>query len=176
MKYFNYLILIIFLVIVSQLKDKIERSEEKLNFSGINEKVIPFYDKFLKEIEIIDSFKLAIGFDKLDEGFSGFCYSFSDGRKKIVLDSPYWEISSEIVKEMLIAHELGHCLCNRDHTSFEDLKWYSVTFYRIISEKINGFLYDGCPDSFMHYSEFSENCYLKHYHYYWQEMRDNCPL
>jgi hypothetical protein len=149
---------------------------EMPNFSGIDDAVLKYYNKFLAINDFKNLEKLTIGFLPLGNKYNGFCFTFKDGFKEVILDSEYWKISFELEKEMLIAHELGHCLCNRDHTSEEDIKWYNEIFYRAISEKINGFLYDGCPDSLMHYSDFSENCYLKHYIYYWNEMQDNCKI
>lgn len=143
-------------------------------FNSIDPEFKYFYDKFfiLTNAEPINN--LTMGFSPLGNEYSGVCFTTLDNKKEIVVDPFYWQASSELMKEMLIAHELGHCVCNRDHTSYEDLEWYNLFFYRIISEKINGFLYDGCPDSLMHFSDFPEFCYMKHFMYYWSEMHDSC--
>ena len=41
----------------------------------------------------------------------GLCY----GNDRIVIDREYWYNASEIKKEFLIFHELGHCILNREH-------------------------------------------------------------
>jgi hypothetical protein len=143
-------------------------------FTGIASEVSIYYEKFLLLTQISQPINLSIGILPLSGNNSGVCLITLEGNREILLDEDYWNLSSDLNKEMLIAHELGHCLCNRDHTSYEDLGFFKKNFYRLISEKINGFLYDGCPDSLMHYSDFSEFCYVKHFMYYWTEMFDKC--
>lgn len=52
----------------------------------------------------------------------GICESYesfllSSGTKSIKIDKKFWDESSETVKEILIFHELGHCVLDRDHLS-----------------------------------------------------------
>jgi len=170
------IILIIFLIkfsygFYSENKDIILYNKK---FSNVDSEFLYFNNKFflLTNAKSIDN--LTMGFYPLGEDYNGVCFTTPDNKKEIVIDPNYWQVSSDLMKEMLIAHELGHCVCNREHTSYEDLKWYDHFFSRILSEKINGFLYDGCPDSLMHYSDFPEFCYIKHFMYYWTEMFDAC--
>lgn len=175
MRYFK-IILFIFLIfsiykIYSKNKEIILYEKK---FSSIDPEFFYFYNKFFLLTGAKQDPSLTMGFHSLSENYNGVCLTTLDNKKEIIIDPNYWQISSDLMKEMLLAHELGHCLCDRDHTSYEDLKWYDGLLYRLISEKINGFLYDGCPDSLMHYSDFSEFCYVKHFMYYWTEMYDYC--
>lgn len=48
------------------------------------------------------------------EQLSGYCYPYQTP-KKIVISKPYWIQYTEITKEVIIFHELGHCLLSREH-------------------------------------------------------------
>ncbi len=50
----------------------------------------------------------------------GQCKTYSDGSKEIVLDLVYWENATEIEREYLVFHELGHCVLERDHNNERD--------------------------------------------------------
>lgn len=50
----------------------------------------------------------------------GRCLTYEDGTKTINIDKVYWSGSSEIEKEFLIYHELGHCLLERSHTNIKN--------------------------------------------------------
>lgn len=54
------------------------------------------------------------------ESTLGICESYEHAPfnfdfKSIKIDRQYWEESSEYGKEILLFHELGHCVLNRDH-------------------------------------------------------------
>lgn len=62
---------------------------------------------------------LAIKFTVIDEktewgSVVGKC-TFVDGMRVVTIDQAYWTKLAAIDKEVLLYHELGHCLLNRDH-------------------------------------------------------------
>lgn len=84
-----------------------------------------------------DSFKaeasahgIEVSFDELDlggyienietRGTLGQCKSYSNGSKKVVVDEPSWNTSSEAEREYLVFHELGHCVLGRSHIDTKD--------------------------------------------------------
>ena len=92
---------------------KYDYSNSELN----NSEFQPYVDTFLAEANIrgydIDlnsiSFYLA---DIENENVGGLC---NQRKEEIIIDKDGWESLTEINKELLIFHELGHCILGRDH-------------------------------------------------------------
>lgn len=61
---------------------------------------------------------------------------------KIEISRQYWSNLSDISKQNLIYHELGHCIFNRVHVDTTYL--------------------DGCPTSIMNTYLLTDNCFLAH--------------
>jgi hypothetical protein len=86
----------------------------------------PFFDSFVqsfvekhkdilgKDINVSD---IPINFHELPNGTLGVCYSWSDGRREILINKQAWEYYyyTELDHQLLINHELGHCALNRGH-------------------------------------------------------------
>ena len=49
------------------------------------------------------------------EHVGGLCNYFSNDANELVIDDYIWENTSELQKELIIFHELGHCYLFRDH-------------------------------------------------------------
>ena len=54
-------------------------------------------------------------FDDLGDGVNGQCQHRSRGSDRVVVDRNYWNQSTDIEREFLIFHELGHCILDRTH-------------------------------------------------------------
>jgi len=50
-----------------------------------------------------------------DTGVVGQCQTFVNGSKAVVIEESYWNRASDLKKEFLVFHELGHCILNRNH-------------------------------------------------------------
>lgn len=48
-------------------------------------------------------------------GTIGQCTSFSDGSKEVVVDIRRWNSMSDLEREYVTFHELGHCVLERSH-------------------------------------------------------------
>lgn len=68
----------------------------------------------------------------------GFCQANTTSSKKIIIDIDFWNRSSNLKKELIVFHELGHCYLNRDHNSE---KLSNGTCKSIMRSG-----YDGCVD------------------------------
>lgn len=55
-----------------------------------------------------------------DRGTLGQCKSYSNGSKKVVIDQQFWNRATDLEKEYIIFHELGHCILDRDHDDSKD--------------------------------------------------------
>lgn len=69
---------------------------------------------------------------------------------EIMIDSGYWEDITELEKEQLVFHELGHCILDADHVEELDA--------------------DGDPVSIMHPYTIDEHIYIKHREEYIQKL------
>jgi hypothetical protein len=72
---------------------------------------------------------IEIKFADLEIMIAGVCYSYGNSHEDnyIEIDRDYFDMYSNIEREELIFHELGHCIFNRDHTTERMMyKSYSV--------------------------------------------------
>lgn len=126
---------------------------EVLKKQEIEKEFIPYvlsFEKYSgKQVEAI-----RIRFANLDymPKVTGICYrtKFKLGISTIKIDSYYWEKATDNEKEMLIWHELGHCVLNKDHN--------------------NSIGNRGCPISIMYFSGFPEFCYVNYKRHYIKEL------
>lgn len=80
----------------------------------------------------------------------GLCRFSSSGRNKVELSESAWERGSDIFREMLVFHELGHCLLGRGHKNMRHTS--------------------GRPESLMNSSLFNERTYLANRDLYLKEL------
>lgn len=108
-------IYIIILVIIGIIFgcSKIDYDNSELNNSEFQSYVDSFKEEAKTRGHNIDAnsinFYLA---DIENENVGGLC---NQRKEEIVIDRDNWEIASEIEKELLVYHELGHCILGRAH-------------------------------------------------------------
>ncbi len=81
-----------------------------------------YFDAFVEEAAIqgveisLDEIDIGGYIENIEErGTLGQCKSYSNGAKQIVIDQPYWSRASDVEREYLVFHELGHCILGREH-------------------------------------------------------------
>ena len=103
---------IVLLCIVSCQDESAMEFAVSPEFSGI-------VDRFKVEAEhrnvIVDLQGLGINFGILDQSAIGRCLTYQSGRREIVIEKSYWRRTTDIEKELLLFHELGHCILGRSH-------------------------------------------------------------
>lgn len=57
--------------------------------------------------------------DTENDQFVGVCFTYSDGKREILIKQEWWSVASQGAKESLIFHELGHCALDREHNEDE---------------------------------------------------------
>lgn len=108
----------------------------------------PMVDKFT-EISGITP-EVSIYFDDLTGDVIGTCYVRGEVRD-IEIDEAWWWNASYLDRELVIFHELGHCVLDQmDHRDFK--------------------LSNGCSGSIMNTYHIGAYCYEKHYDYYIEEL------
>ena len=87
--------------------------------------------------------------DTENDQFVGVCFTYSDGKKEIIIKADWWNRVSTSSKESLIFHELGHCALDRDHnedvienTNGEVIR-ASIMHPAIVSAQHYSHFYDG---------------------------------
>ena len=63
----------------------------------------------------------------LEEPMAGKCTSFSSGVRIIYIDEQSWQQRSELEREFLLFHELGHCYLARGHLDEADANGFCVS-------------------------------------------------
>lgn len=142
---------IIFLILVgiflSCSQDDYENSE--LNSSEFE----PYLNSFMEEANIrgYDYTNNNVSFyfaDIIIPNRAGICYD----NDRIVIDREYWYYANNKKKELLIYHELGHCILNRDHKNHKTNSGECLSY---LKGSENGF---NC--SFNLYSSFWRKYYI----------------
>jgi hypothetical protein len=190
----KYKILLSFILFVSAVSSCVTSNFNKTSkkFNNIDKDIHFYLLDYKKRVEEHFDKKYPNLFEGLTAGKSeigkegsivGLCSKLEDSGTEIEVDTLYWEHSSDLVREILVFHEAGHCICNRDHTydkgtypeSKEGLempnsKWGAKDLLE------NGYFEDKCPRSIMHSRMPSEYCIKKYLDHYLQEMLDGCEL
>lgn len=112
------LLLIVGIIIMSCNKDQNNEIESEL---------LTYFDSFELEAEARN---LSIDIDNIDingyvedieeRGTLGQCKSYSDGSHTVVFDENYWDRITDLQREYLVFHELGHCILDRAHDDTKD--------------------------------------------------------
>lgn len=79
---------------------------------------VPYYERFTDVYNVNTKFVagwFADTYTNSGGNAVGICYSYTDGSRRIEIDRDYWNASSDLGKEQLMFHELGHCVFNLDH-------------------------------------------------------------
>lgn len=105
--------------------------QEKQNPTKKQSYIEPEFEYFVDLFEIEQNVIVNIDmkFAKLEYPTVGMCYyyQYQDGTREFVnieIDPDYWQSTSETKKEVLLFHELGHCVLGRDHD--EQKLYYTV--------------------------------------------------
>lgn len=97
---------------------------------GINAELQPYVDRFHLQLQArcgaktkLPAIDMDISDTSDDDPFNpdivGWCIMYSKPLK-IQIDREYFDSSTDLEREQLIFHELGHCVLERDHTKHKD--------------------------------------------------------
>ena len=97
---------------------------EELN---IDAALQPYFDKFVEEgflrgQEIDLTAKRIEGFivEIEEEDVAGQCSYSSSSTRKVNIDINYWNRATDLEKEFVVFHELGHCYLERSHSDNQE--------------------------------------------------------
>lgn len=121
MKWSSLLLLFLSIFVFIQC-EKDGSLEDPILVSDVDERLIKYFEEFEKE-----GAKRGLEIDLAANGITGSiedipisnvagrCQYGTHSEPHVTLDSKFWNSVSELVKEMVIFHELGHCYLLRDH-------------------------------------------------------------
>ncbi len=87
----------------------------------VDAQLISFFESFESEANLrgrnisLDNFRLSGYLVNLDNDVVGQCATLSNGEGQVRVDQIYWNRASPLERELLIFHELGHCILGRSH-------------------------------------------------------------
>lgn len=100
----------------------------------------PEFEKYVTKFEQefnVDTFNIPIHFKKLDGAEVGMCYLFQFKYwRSIAISKEFWDDASDTEKELLIYHELGHCVMELEH----DNTLYNIGLYNIHNSIMNEYI------------------------------------
>ncbi len=118
-RYFLYFLPLIVLTVFSCQEEPEETIDPDL---------LPYIESFVFEANerdypiTIESIDIEVKFENIaDPSVIGRCLRSETGENLgIAVDPIYWKLASELEREYVMFHELGHCVLNRSHTSESD--------------------------------------------------------
>ena len=116
-------ILCIGLMILGCSQDSVEEVVEPVTFPNVDEQLVPYFERFQQEAAARGiSVNLATAgiegvVEEIDEQHvAGQCsYNRFNNPRLVTVDASFWRRSSNLFKEFIVFHELGHCYLNRGH-------------------------------------------------------------
>jgi len=114
---------IIVLFNVMQSCEKEPALPEVRSFANVDERLWSFFEEFEQEaaergmIFDLTTHNLRGSITDIDdEGVAGTCSYGFRSPSHVTVDLPFWENSSFLSRELVVFHELGHCVLDRDHS------------------------------------------------------------
>ena len=114
--------------------------------------IAPYFQRFENEAQIYghsEKTSQVVAYFNHKRG-KAVAYCDTASRPTIVITEEYWTKADDIERELVVFHELGHCVLGRHH--------------------LNAQFSDGRPVSIMNYKNVSEKQFLENKDYYLREL------
>lgn len=130
--------LFILLVLTSCQKENIEpESTTNLQFANVDQALWPYYSAFEAEALIrgfeydLNALRISGHIEEIhQENVAGSCRYGSNIDNEVTIDQTFWNRSSNLVREFVVFHELGHCVLLRDHDESVDAQGRCLSIMR----------------------------------------------
>ncbi len=98
------------------------------SYPGVDEALWPYFERFEIEaaaqnieVDLIQTETTGVIEDLEEENVAGLCSYSTDRQNHIIenhitIDLAFWNRFNDNIKEMIVFHELGHCVLRRGHT------------------------------------------------------------
>lgn len=117
----------------------------------IEEEFRPYYNEFKEDYGLYPNISIMMADDDVFRTvqIAAHCRK-SKPHRVIEVKRSKWDKFTDLQKKIIVYHELGHCLFNRDHVEHK--------------------LQDNCPESIMNEFVLSDLCIDRHYEHYIMEL------
>jgi len=99
-----------------------EPAPEVRSFNNVDERLWSYFADFEEEADRrglsydLTRYNLIGSIENIsDEGVAGTCSYGSRSPRHVTVDLSFWQGAGFYSREMVVFHELGHCILNRDH-------------------------------------------------------------
>ncbi len=99
---------------------------EEQQFTDVDERLWTYFEDFENEaalrgidLDLIDLEITGAIENITEDGVAGTC-QYGAHLTHVTVDLPFWNRSSNLIREMVVFHELGHCALGRGHTETEN--------------------------------------------------------
>ena len=93
----------------------------------IDEALAPYFERFVAEgtnrgqaIDLVAKRIEGFLIDIEEEDVVGQCSYSASSTRKVNIDRTYWNSATDLEKELVIFHELGHCYLERSHSDTQE--------------------------------------------------------
>ncbi|MEZ5042156.1 MAG: hypothetical protein R2828_19825 [Saprospiraceae bacterium] len=101
----------------------VEEEEEVIAaYPGVEEALWVYFDRFEKEgvlrgleIDLREAAVTGLIKEIEEDGVAGQCSYGSHQSNHVAIDKQFWDQASDLLREFVVFHELGHCNLGRDH-------------------------------------------------------------
>ena len=134
----------------SDVEAVLEETEtpSSVTFTNVDEELWPFFASFEAEAAKrnikydLNALQISGTIVALHQGsVAGVCSYSSNQPNSLQIDADFWNMASDLYKEMIVFHELGHCVINRGHYESTDNNGNCISIMR------SGL--SGCRDNYM---------------------------
>ncbi len=113
----------IIMIILTSIVYSCEQEES----AHISDEIGPYMDRFIEE-GALRGYEVVIDYKRLSasvssisgSGVIGQCVSYSNESQEILISAEFWNSASELNREFLVFHEMGHCILDRSHDDRTD--------------------------------------------------------
>jgi hypothetical protein len=116
-----------FMIIISIFSCQKEQALVNSQFSNVDPELWTYYSSFEAEaaqrgLEYdLNTLQISGEIKEIHEdGVAGSCKFGSHINNEVTIDKSFWNNSSDLYKEFVVFHELGHCVLLRDHEESAD--------------------------------------------------------
>ncbi len=132
---------------LDEFGDAAQPVEEEQGYLDVDPRLWGYYDIFEAEGKArglnidLKTARISGDIDAIDENnVIGTCQYGGFSTNHVTIDNVYWDRSTDLGKEFVVFHELGHCFLNRGHTEDSTSEGLCVSLMR----SGNG----GCRDAY----------------------------
>jgi len=126
-------------ILFSSCQKDISEPEENTNirFANVEPELWPYYSAFEKEASLrgfdydLNAMNILGKIEEIHEqNVAGSCKFGRYIDNEVTIDQSFWNRSSNLFKEFVVFHELGHCVLLRDHDESADAQGRCLSIMR----------------------------------------------